>query len=213
MCVHVFGNCASPAVATYGLRKAVQNAEKEIQKFVCRNFYVDDALSSQHDAQQAINLMKKTRVVLKEEGNIRLHKIASNSPEVMSAFNKEDLGSDLKTLDLFQDTLPVQRSLGVSWDLKQDNFIFDVVIENKPFTLRGVLSMVNSIFDPLGFIAPITITGKILLREAAPPGVDWDSPLPPDHEKKWIKWRESVQNLQTVAISPHFFKQLLLNSR
>ncbi|XP_052792080.1 uncharacterized protein LOC128226231 [Mya arenaria] len=145
MCVHIFGNCASPSVATYGLRKAVQTAEKDIQ-------------------------------------------------------NLDDLGGDLKSLDLSVDPLPALRSLGLAWDLKKDTFIFNIEMENKPFTRRGVLSMVNSIYDPLGFIAPITITGKILLREATPSGVDWDAPLPPSHEMRWLEWKQSLQNTETIAI-------------
>ncbi|XP_052762297.1 uncharacterized protein LOC128204936 [Mya arenaria] len=163
MCVHVFGNCASLAVATYGLRKSVQNADKEVQD-LNRNFYVDDALTSKPKADQAIELMKTTKTALREGGNIRLHKVASNNLEVLKVFPTEDLGGDLKSLDFRTDILPTQRSLGVAWDLK------NVEVENKPFTRRGVLSMLNSIYDPLGFIAPITITGKILLREATPQG-------------------------------------------
>ena len=122
----------------------------------------------------------------------------------MSAFPSEDLGKDLKSSDINQDPLPLQRSLGISWNLKDDTFVFHIMLENKPFTLRGLLSMVNSIFDPLGFIVPITITGKILLREATPPGIDWDTPLPEAHQKKWADWRDCLQNLQEVTI-PRMF--------
>ncbi|KAL4224489.1 hypothetical protein ACF0H5_015190 [Mactra antiquata] len=73
-------------------------------------------------------------------------------------------------------------------------------MEDKPFTRRGVLSMVNSIFDPLGFIAPITITGKILLRDVTPSGIDWDMPLSYNLEPMWIKWKHSIQNLRTITI-------------
>ncbi|XP_052818526.1 uncharacterized protein LOC128244575 [Mya arenaria] len=200
MCVHVFGNCASPSVATYGLRKAVQTAEKDIQNLVNKDFYVDDCLTSKPTVDQAIITVKRTQTALRDGGNIRLHKIASNNVAVMHAFPQEDLGGDLKSLDLSVDPLPAQRSLGLAWDLKKDAFIFNIEMENKPFTRRGVLSMVNSIYDPLGFIAPITISGKILLREATPSGVDWDAPLPPNHEMRWLEWKQSLQNTETIAI-------------
>ena len=77
---------------------------------------------------------------MKKEGNLRLHKIASNDPEV-------------------------HQSLGLSWDLESDSFIFDIEIGEKPSTKRGFLSMLNSVYDPLGFVAHILINGKILLRE------------------------------------------------
>lgn len=50
MTVHVFGNSPSPAVATYGMRKAAEHGETEhgtdAKSFVFRNFYVDDGLAS-----------------------------------------------------------------------------------------------------------------------------------------------------------------------
>ena len=51
--------------------------------------------------------MKRTQSALKAEGQIRLHKITSNSPEVMRAFPQEDLGNELKTLEIGKDFLPV----------------------------------------------------------------------------------------------------------
>ena len=56
------------------------------------------------------------------EANLRLHKIASNSPTVTQAFAAEDQASDLRNLDFHRDTIPIQRSLGVSQDLRTDTF-------------------------------------------------------------------------------------------
>ena len=97
MCVHVFGNCASPAIATYGLNKAVEKADDDVKEFVKSNFYVDDALTSRPNAFQATDLMKRTQSALFTGGNLRLHKIASNSSDVMQAFPNEDLSKDLKS--------------------------------------------------------------------------------------------------------------------
>jgi hypothetical protein len=40
----MFGNSPSPSVATYGLRKSVENARPDVREFLERNFYVDDGL-------------------------------------------------------------------------------------------------------------------------------------------------------------------------
>lgn len=42
---------------------------------------------------------------------MRLHKVASNSKQVMEAFPVEDRAKDLKDLDLGVDPVPLQRSL------------------------------------------------------------------------------------------------------
>jgi hypothetical protein len=203
MCVHVFGNSPSPAVATYGLRETVNNCEtcdSDVKEYVDRNFYVDDGLTSLPTASEAINLVRRTQEVLKTEGNIRLHKIISNSNEVMNAFPAEDLAKELKSLNIGEDLLPVQQSLGLKWDLNSDSFTFGFQQEDKPYTRRGLLSTVNSLFDPMGFIAPITIQGKFLLRDTAPEGVEWDQPLPLDRQAKWEEWKTSLEELENIHI-------------
>ena len=115
MNVHLFGNGPSPAVATYGLRRTAIDGE-EAKKFICRNFYVDDGLTSLSSTQGATDLVKSAQATL-ATANLRLHKVVSNSVEVMEAFPAEDRAKDVRDLDLRHDSLPAQRSLGVFWDL------------------------------------------------------------------------------------------------
>ena len=61
MCVHVFGNSPSPAVATYGLRRTVENSNPDVNKFVNKDFYVDDALTSLPTVKEAVDLLKRTQ--------------------------------------------------------------------------------------------------------------------------------------------------------
>ncbi|KAK7901877.1 hypothetical protein WMY93_018646 [Mugilogobius chulae] len=193
MKVPVFGNSPSPAIAIYGLRKAAELGQEEhgssAKEFVFRNFYVDDGLTSVSSESEAIELLTSARNML-AESNIRLHKIASNASQVMNAFPQEERATDLKDLDLDVDPLPLQRSLGVSWNLENDSFTFRVGKDIKPFTRRGILSVVNSLYDPLGFAAPVTIQGKALYRELTLEQQDWDEPLPAHRETEWTKWTD-----------------------
>ncbi|XP_052063923.1 uncharacterized protein LOC127703909 [Mytilus californianus] len=215
MAVHVFGNSPSPAVATFGLRKTAEMAESkygsDVVTYVNNNFYVDDALSSHSNSDKAVDLLKRTQSALQEFGNLRLHKISSNSNEVLAAFEKDDLSEDLKNLDFSDDCLPVQRSLGVSWNLQSDNFTFQVSLDNKPFTRRGVLSVINGLYDPLGFAAPVTIAGKLILRETMKESTEWDEPLPPQFQSKWQSWKDSLQLLQQVEIPRNYSSDWTLN--
>lgn len=203
MKVHVFGNSPSPAVAIYGLRRAAELGEEEhgsdAKQFVFRNFYVDDGLTSVSSEGGAIDLLKRTRNMM-AESNIRLHKVASNSNHVMDAFLPEERANDLKDLDLGVDPLPLQRSLGVSWNLQTDSFTFQVAEHVKPFTRRGILSAVNSLYDPLGFVAPITMQGKALFRELSSEQCEWDEPLPLDKEAQWRTWIDSLAHLKQLQI-------------
>ncbi|XP_069108972.1 uncharacterized protein [Argopecten irradians] len=112
MTVHVFGNRPSPAVATYGLRRSVAHSDSDVIDFVTRDFYVDDGLLSCPTEDAAVDLMQRTQLALKEGGQLRLHKIASNSKSVLSKFPVDDLAKDLKDFDVGDNDLPIQRSLG-----------------------------------------------------------------------------------------------------
>lgn len=66
-----------------------------------------------------------------------------------------------------------------------DTFTFKVPENSKPFTRRGVLSTVNSLLDPFGFLAPITIEGRMILRDITTENVEWDAPLPQIKYEEW----------------------------
>ena len=191
MIVHLFGNISSP-VATYGLRKTAIEGEKKFGKaakdFVVEDFYVDDGLTSCTTPHEATSLVNNTQEMLMT-ANLRLYKIASNSVEVMESFPIHDRVDNLKNLDISQDPLLSQRSLGVMWDLQRDTFTFQITLPECPYTRRGVLEIINSIYDPLGFATPVTLQGRLLLRELNEMGnnarsenngkipLDWDDPL------------------------------------
>ncbi|XP_048248047.1 uncharacterized protein LOC124126721 [Haliotis rufescens] len=206
MTAHVFGNSPSPAVATYGLRRSVENADVDVKWFVENDFYVDDGLLSVPTEEKAIDLIQRTQSALQHGGNIRLHKIASNSRTVLAAFDAEDLAKDIKDLDFNTTTPPPQRSLGLSWDINKDTFTFQVCAERKPFTRRGVLSTINSLYDPVGFAAPVVIKEKLLLRELMSTTSGWDDPLPSSYLSQWQNWCDSLKNLENVVIPRPYSK-------
>lgn len=98
------------------------------------------------------------------ESNLRLQKCVSNSKEVTEAFPPEDCTTVTKDLYIGGETAPTQRSLGLLWEIKSDTFTYSTAKINKPYTRPGVLSTVNSIFDPLRLLAPVTIEGRALPR-------------------------------------------------
>ena len=116
MKVHVFGNSPSPAVSTFGLRKAVCNHKDttecdDVCHFIRENFYVDDALVSAESTEEIGDLISSTQQRLIQGGKIRLHKIVSNSGEVLRNFSSEDIADGVKEMDFDKDASFLQRSL------------------------------------------------------------------------------------------------------
>ena len=111
----------------------------------------------------------------------------------------------MKELDLDLDLLPLERVLGVQWCVESDCFQFSIVLQHKLCTRRGILSRVSSIFDPLGFVAPLLLDGKSILQELCRHEVSWDDPIRDDIKVKWEKWRADLLQVQRISI-PRCYK-------
>ena len=78
-----------------------------------------------------------------------------------------------------------ERVLGMMWDYEFDLFRFNINITPKSFTRRGILSMLSSLFDPLGFAAPVILKAKILLQELCRKRLGWDENIDKADEQMW----------------------------
>lgn len=70
------------------------------------------------------------------------------------------------------ETQKVERSLGFSWNITNVTFTFQVSDAIKSFIKRGMLSTINSGFGALGFVAPLLLSGRTLLRNALTRNID-----------------------------------------
>ena len=167
MTVHLFGATSSPGCSNFTLKSTANDNEREIgstaPNFLREDFYVDDGLKSVPSVDEAVQLIKDVKEMCKR-GEFRLHKFTSNSKEVISSVPLEDKVEEIKNIDLDQDVLPIEHALGVQWCIKNDCFKFRIMLMDKPCTRRGMLSTVSSIFDPLGFVAPVLLEGKEAAR-------------------------------------------------
>ena len=100
--------------------------------------------------------------------------------------------------------LTVDRTLSLQWIVSEDSYTFHVYLIDKPSTRRGVLSTASSLYDPLGFVAPVTLLPKLILQSF---DGKWDDPLDCSKEKKWHKWKEQLKHLEDLRIPRCYFKQ------
>ena len=208
MTAHLFGAGSSPGCCNFALKKTAEDYEKELgsqpAEFLRRDFYVDDGLKSVATARDAKKVISKTKEMC-HRGGFNLHKFTSNRREVIEAIPTEDRVKGIKELNLEKDELPIERALGISWCIESDCFKLHIVVHDRPFTRRGILSTVSTVYDPLGFLASLLLVGKRLLKELCKGKVDWDDPIPENVRECWLRWREGLHLLENLEV-PRCFK-------
>jgi hypothetical protein len=205
MVVHLFGATSSPSIANFALRQTAANAEQLINHSVAetirRNFYVDDCLKALPTVNAAIQMVVDLKAACNLEG-FNITKFCSNSPEVLNTIPQEDRTKDLQTCSLDYNDLPRERALGIIWNVNEDTFDFLNTMKSKPFTRRGILSMVSSVYDPLGFVAPYVLYAKHILQDLCrEQNLDWDDPVTDEYLTRWTDWLDHLPSLKDVHVS------------
>lgn len=67
-------------------------------------------------------------------------------------------------------------------------------------TKRAILSDLNRVFDPLEFLTPVLITGKIFLQQLWQIKANWDSILPREVQNKWYSFYDDLEKLRLISI-------------
>ena len=210
MTVRLFGATSSPSCANFALKETANDFEGEYgeqaAEFIRKDFYVDDGLKSVPTTASAVELVKKVKA-MSHQGGFNLHKFSPRR-------NQEHPRTEgVKEIDLVLDKLPLERTLGVQWCVESDSFEFNIVLQDKPCTRRGILSTVSSVYYPKGFVAPLMLQGKAILQELCVLNLDWNEPVPEEAEMKWERWRMELMKLQSIKIprcyKPSHFGQVI----
>lgn len=165
----LFGAACSPTIAQFikneNARMFVEQSPRAVNAITDRH-YVDDYVDCFQSEMEAIETVKEVQKIHKKAG-FDLCKIISNSQKVINAFH----GSQVSSVDVSTDG--VERILGMHWNPTTDEFVFvlkfhrvskDIIELRRKPTKREILSVVMSVFDPFGFLANITVAGKILMQ-------------------------------------------------
>ena len=200
-----YGTRAAPYLAT---RCLVQLANESKGKFpygaaaLRKDFYVDDGLTGADTIHEAIRIQQQLIQILAGAG-MKLKKWCSNHPKLLSGIAPED-----QEVNLNFDNKDSQftKTLGLLWLPKSDVFgIKTNIPENQNLTKRSMSSDLAHVYDPLGLIGPVIVTGKIQLQRTWQQKLDWDEDLPNDIKKQWTAYRQDLKALDSITIPRYVF--------
>lgn len=156
-----------------------------------RELYVDDLITGGGTVQETEEKKAKTTEIFRR-ATFHLHKWHSNIPKLEiseDAGNEDDLSYAKQQLRVKSRECGL---LGLKWNKSTDEIAVTIPEEVAQPTKRGILGKVARIYDPLGLIAPITLQGKLLYRNACEEKSAWDAPLSVPLEQLWQKWERSL---------------------
>ncbi|GBM48005.1 hypothetical protein AVEN_34341-1 [Araneus ventricosus] len=195
-CRVVFGVSSSPfllnATISYHLEREKFQTEslRKTIGHLKEGFYADNLVTSVNDATE-LEQLKSQSIEIMKEGAFELRCWASND-------SKED-----------QDK---QMVLGLSWDVVSDELSCKLpantdCTQEKPVTKRVLLSVINSVYDRIGFTAPALLLPKLLMQEAWRGKIGWDEVLPVELEHKYRLWEKTMHFMSKCSISRRLFAE------
>ena len=188
----VFGEMSAPSRANYTMRRNADENGEDLPlgvKAVYKCFYMDDGLSSTDSREEAIEMRKQMTVLLRR-GGFHLHKWLTNDPDVLATIPQQDRFP--RFLELSEDKLPTDRTLGVIWDAQEDMLRFTGLKGDPGTTKRKILNQAFSVWDPRGLLLPFTIKSKIILQSLNRMKYGWDDELKEADLQEWREWHRET---------------------
>ena len=204
MNVHVFGGASSPSSSNYALRKtAAYNETKcgtKVAETLRNNFYVDDRLKSVSNEETAIKLIRCVRKIC-ADGGFHLTKFVSYNKQVLASIPEDECRKSVFDQDLEFGMLPTEKAWVIYWNTEEDNIGFEVRLKEKPHIKRSMLSVVSSVYDPLGLVSPFILEGRQIVQKLCFSKFNWDEPINEDVKQQWLNWMCKLKSLKDIKLS------------
>lgn len=199
-----FGLACAPYLAIKTLRQiakdeGIDERYKVAREIIYNDVYMDDILSGSHDEATAIEVQRRLTEMLRR-GGFKLQKWVSNSETFMQEIEPEKRAKFSEVNINRKETI---KALGVTWNVKRDELQVTSkvnTLSEKRITKRNVLSVIASLFDPMGWLAPTVVMAKIFMQKLWKLDLTWDQELPSDCADEWIKFRSQIEDLTDIRI-------------
>ena len=189
----LFGLNASPFILNYIIQLHLQQQqETEVTAILRQSLYVDNFLYTSSDIQKLMYIYEESIKIL-QDGGFNLRSWKSNHPTMLSTMERDQT--------LLQHSASSEKILGYLYNPSEDSmalggFQFE---DQSGLTKRQLLSNINRVFDPLSLALPVTIRGRILMKQVWLEGTDWDQQVSPEVKMKWKALQQDLLALQSLS--------------
>lgn len=184
-----YGTASAPFLALRVLKQLVDDDGSKFplaMSILRENIYVDDVLFGDDDMDR-LRQMRQQLCALLQLGGFELRKWASNSAALLFDIDSGNHGLSCDKTLQGDDVLKI---LGVSWQPSLDVFQFHVVLDSDiPATKRRILSTIAKLFDPLGWVTPVTVTTKMFMQRLWRLKIPWDDGMP---SELMLQWKRTI---------------------
>ena len=211
-CRLVFGLTPSPAILRGVIRHHLlqyRGSHTQVAQFLLDTLYVDDLPGGATDDKNGFEFYQQAKEIMKI-GGFNLRKWRSNSHTLQQQISEAEE-------EAVSEVPRVVRVLGLHWDTQEDCLVYKLddlisLINALPPTKRSLLRISAKIFDPLGFISPVTIAAKMLFQQVCAHKSDWDKPLEDDALSKWNQLPKAFEALSQLKIPRCYLTQEIPNA-
>ncbi|XP_058984315.1 uncharacterized protein LOC131805085 [Musca domestica] len=191
-----YGTACAPFLALKTLDEIGSQCEdKDIGAIIQNDFYMDDLLTGADSISRCKELQEKINKHLAKYG-FKLRKWISNDSDVLKNI---DAKRENDVLHIEEDDC--LKTLGLKWYPASDTFGFTTQLYNEQrITKRKALSYLAKIFDPLGWLTPITITAKLFIQQLWVMDIGWDNVLIEELNKQWRGFTSKLNSLISIRI-------------
>lgn len=200
-----YGVASSPFLATKCLDKlaeSVVETQPEVAEAIRRCTYMDDFFGGGDSEEEAIRLQSSIHELLSSAG-FKLRKYSSNSQRLLNhlELRQKDCAN---SNELFLNLSELGAALGLIWKPKEDYFCLKLNLAKEiilmRITKRVMLSEISRTFDPLGFISPVSIKGKLMIQKLWREGLKWDDNISNELENEYHTYREELLKLNSFFV-------------
>lgn len=186
--VVLFGATCSQFLLNASIIYHLKKYSEKTSESIMRNLYVDNLFFTSNSKEEVLHFYERSREIM-SSAHLTVREWISNVEKL------NDLASQNNDISKRTSSAKI---LGILWYMDSDQITF--VSPNfgncASFSKRIVLSQASKLYDPLGYLCPVSVRSKIFLQKMWKNKIGWDEPLA---DKEACEWSKILEDLKQVV--------------